>query len=66
MLGIGGNIGLTEKRTYLIRLQKYYNLPTPKIIAPNTFIENDVEIGEGSIKFDNSVIINNKTDLLLI
>ena len=56
VLGIGGNVGFIEKRNYLIKLLKYYKLRTPKIIAPNTFIENDVEIGEGSIIFDNTFI----------
>ena len=56
VLGIGGNIGLLEKRNYLIKLIKYYKLQTPKIISPNAFIENDVEIEEGSIIFDNTFI----------
>ena len=56
VLAIGGNVGFREKRNDLIKLVKYYKLQAPKIISPNVFIENDVEIGDGSIIFDNTFI----------
>ncbi len=56
VLCIGANMEHRGKRKLLMSDLDQYELQMPALIAPNAFIETDVEIGSGSVVFDNTLI----------
>jgi sugar O-acyltransferase (sialic acid O-acetyltransferase NeuD family) len=56
VLCVGVNEEHRDKRKLLINYLNKYEIQIPTLIAPNAFIEEDVEIGSGSIVFDNALI----------
>ena len=56
VLCIGVETEHRDKRKVLINDLNKHELQMPALISPNAFIEEDVEIGSGSVVFDNTLI----------
>ena len=56
VLCVGVETEHRDKRKVLINDLNKHELQMPALISPNAFIEEDVEIGSGSVVFDNTLI----------
>lgn len=53
---IAGNISIIKKKEELIDFYKNLGCYFPTIVSPKAYVDNDVEIGDGVLIFDNTYI----------